>query len=187
MNFLDIILICIVAIFAIRGIYRGLIQEVMSLIAIVFAIFLASEYQHLLTPHLEIYFENSVTINALAYVIIFFGTLIVFWLLAKLIKTFLDIALLGWMDRVAGCLFGAAEGVLVGLILIIFMQSFAADSAWLTESKIAPRAQHLVELLANYAPESMKNTLESRGFHFPSAEEAFDSAKDAMGLNDSGQ
>lgn len=187
MNFLDIILICIVAIFAIRGVYRGLIQEVMSLIAIVLAIFLASEYQHLLTPHLEIYFESSVTINALAYVIIFFGVLIVFWLLARLIRTFLDIVLLGWMDRIAGCLFGIAEGVLVGLILIIFMQSFASESTWLKESTIVPRAQHMVELLANYAPESMKNTLESRGFQFPTAEEAFDSAKDAIGLDDSGQ
>ncbi|MDC0336500.1 CvpA family protein, partial [Pseudodesulfovibrio sp.] len=113
MNFLDIILICIGGIFLIRGFFRGLVQEILSLIAIVLAIYLSSNYQHLLVPHLELYITSDVTVSALSYVTIFFGTLIVFWLLAKLLRSVLEISLLGWIDRAAGALFGAIEGALI--------------------------------------------------------------------------
>lgn len=186
MNFLDIILICIVAIFLIRGFFRGLVQEVMSLAAVVLAIFLASNYQHILVPHLELYINSEITVNALAYVLIFFGTIIVFWLLAKAIRTMLDISLLGWIDRLAGGVFGVIEGVLITLILLMFLQSFAPDSSWIKESQIAPRSQHLLQLVGDLAPQSMREALKSKGFELPSPKEAFDSAKEAIGLDDPG-
>ncbi|QJB57486.1 CvpA family protein [Pseudodesulfovibrio sp. zrk46] len=184
MNFLDIVLVCILAIFMIRGFFRGLVQEVLSLAAVVLAIFLASNYQHLLVPHLELYIESQVTVNALAYVIIFFGTLIIFWLLAKAIRTMLDIVLLGWVDRIAGGVFGIIEGALIALILLMFLQSFAPDSTWLQESKIAPRSQHLLQLVGDLAPNSMREALKSKGFEFPSPQDALNSAKEAIGLDD---
>lgn len=191
MNFLDIVLICIVAIFLIRGFFRGLVQEVISLGAIILAIYLASNYHHLLVPHLEMYIKNEITVGALSYVVIFFGTILVCWLIAKLIKSVLSLSLLGWVDRAAGTLFGAIEGALVGVIILMFLQSFAPESDWLAESYIAPRSQHLVELAGEYAPESMREALKSKGFELPTPEEAMNSAKDmvdsasdAVGLND---
>jgi len=184
MNFLDIILICIVGIFLIRGFFRGLVQEILSLTAIVLAIFLASNYQHLIVPHLELYIKSEITVSALAYVLIFFGTLVVFWLIAKAIRTMLDISLLGWIDRAAGGIFGLLEGVLIGLIILMFLHAFAPKSEWLSESYIAPRSQHMLQLVGDLAPNSVRNALESRGFSFPSAQEAIDSAKEVIGLDD---
>lgn len=191
MNFLDIVLICIVGIFLIRGFFRGLVQEVISLGAILLAIFLASNYQHLLIPHLEMYIKSEITVGALAYVVIFFGTILVCWLIAKLIRSVLSLSLLGWVDRAAGTIFGAIEGVLIALILLMFLQSFAPESNWLAESYIAPRSQHMVELVAEYAPKSMRDALKSKGFTLPTPEEAMGSAKgmvesatDAVGLSD---
>lgn len=183
MNFLDIILICIVSIFLLRGFFRGLVQEVLSLIAIVLAVILASNYQHLVVPHLELYISSEMTVSVLSYVIIFFGTLFVFWLLAKFIKSILDITLLGWIDRLAGGIFGLIEGVLIGLICLMFLQTFMPKSEFLAESYLAPRSQHMVEIMAEYAPESMRDGLKSRGFSLPSPGEMLDSAKDAMGLD----
>lgn len=183
MNFLDIVLICIVAIFAIRGFFRGLVQEVLSLLAVVLAIFLASNYQHLLIPHLELYISSELTVGALAYVIIFFGTIMVFWLLAKAIRSMLEISLLGWVDRITGGIFGSIEGVLIGLILLMFLHSFAPESAWLKESEIAPRSQHLVELAGDYAPQVMRDALKSKGFDIPSPQDALDTAREAIGLD----
>ena len=191
MNFLDIVLICIVAIFLVRGFIRGLVQEVISLGAIILAIYLASNYHHLLIPHLEMYIKNEITVGALSYVVIFFGIILICWLFAKLIKSVLSLSLLGWIDRTTGALFGAIEGVLVGIIILIFMQSFAPKSTWLTESYLAPRSQHLVKLAGEYAPESMRDTLKSKGFVLPTPEEAMNSAKsmvdsatDAVGLGE---
>lgn len=185
MNFLDIILICIVAIFLIRGFFRGLVQEIISLCAVILAIYLAANFQHLLAPHLELYIESTITVSALAYIILFFGTLIVSWLVAKAVRSMLEIALLGWVDRLTGALFGAIEGVLIGLIILMFLQSFAPESTWLTESRIAPRSQHLLEFVGDLTPDSMRDVLRSKGINIPTAQEALDSAKEAVGLDDS--
>ena len=179
MNILDIIIICLLAIFLIRGLFRGLVQEVLSLAAVVLAVYLASSFQHLLVPHLQNYIETQIIVNGLAYGLIFVGTLIVFWLLAKLIKSILDIAMLGWIDRTMGGLFGLLEGVLISLILLMFIQSFAPQSAWLKESYLAPRSQHLVRMVGDLAPKSLRESL-----HLPSAEEAVNTARETLGLDD---
>lgn len=187
MNFLDIILICIVGIFLVRGLLKGLVQEVLSLLALFLAVFLAANFKGVLIPHLKLYIGNETTVSALAYVIIFFGTLIVFWLLAKFLRSMLDISLLGWVDRGAGGLFGLIEGVVIGLIVLMFLQSFAPDSAWLKESYLAPRSGHLMEVVGDLTPDSMRDMLRSTGIELPSSQEALDSAKDAMGLEDEPQ
>ena len=183
MNFLDIILVGILCLFLFRGFFRGLVQEVLSLIAIVLAVVLASKYQHLVAPHLELYITNEMTVSVLSYVLIFIATIIVLWLLAKVIRSILEIALLGWVDRLAGAIFGLAEGILIGLICLMFLQTFAPNSDFLNESYLAPRAQHMVELLSEHAPESMRDTLKAKGFNIPSPQETLDSAKEAIGLD----
>lgn len=183
MNFLDIILVGILCLFLLRGFFRGLVQEIMSLIAIILAVVLASNYHHLVVPHLELYIVSEMTVSVLSYVLIFLATLIAFWLIAKFIRSVLEISLLGWVDRLAGGIFGLLEGILIGLICLMFLQTFAPESDFLNKSYLAPRAQHMVELLSELAPESMRDTLKTKGFNLPSPQEALDSAKEAIGLD----
>jgi membrane protein required for colicin V production len=180
MNFLDIILICIIGVFALRGFFRGLVQEVISLISIVLAIYLASSFHQLLTPHLELHIESQATVTALSYTIIFFGTLIVCWLIAKGVRTVLKITLLGWLDRITGAFFGVAEGVLIGLILLMGFQSLAPNSAWYMESKIAPRVQHMMDKVDDLTPDSMKDLFQTSGVTLPSSNDLLDSAQNAV-------
>lgn len=187
MNILDIVLICVAGIFLIRGLLKGLVQEVLSLTALLLAVYLAFNFRHILTPHLQLYISNETTVNALAFVTLFFGTLIVFWLLAKFAKSMLDITLLGWIDRGAGGLFGLIEGAVIGLIILMFLQSFAPESSWLKESYLAPRSGHLVELFGDMTPDSMRDMIKDTGLKLPSTDEALDSAKDAIGLDDTSQ
>ncbi|MGE4192170.1 MAG: CvpA family protein [Pseudodesulfovibrio sp.] len=150
MNFLDIILICIILLFLIRGFFRGLVQEVLSLIAILLAFFLASRFDDVLAPYLKAYIESDVTVGALSYTLIFVATLIVVWLLTKLLKSVLELSLLGWIDRTAGGVFGLLEGVLICMVGLLFLQTFAPKSDILNESFIAPRTRHMVEALHDY-------------------------------------
>lgn len=168
MNFLDIILICIIALFILRGFFRGLVQEVLSLIAVVLAIYLASRFDDVLSPHLKLYIESDITVSALSYFLIFIGTLVVVWLLTKLIRSVLEISLLGWIDRTLGGVFGLLEGALICLVGLMFLQTFAPGSDILNESSIAPRAQHLVSKMSEYVD----------------LPQALDSAKTALGISD---
>jgi len=168
MNFLDIILICIVALFLLRGLFRGLVQEVLSLIAVVLAIYLASRFDDALAPHLKLYITSDITVSALSYSLIFIGTLVVVWLLTKLIRSMLEISLLGWVDRTLGGVFGLLEGVLICLVGLMFLQTFAPGADILKESYIAPKAQYMVTRMNDF-------------FDLP---EALDSAKSALGIRE---
>lgn len=170
MNFLDIILVCIAALFLLRGFFRGLVQEVLSLIAVVLAVVLASNFSHLLHPHLALYIDSEMTVGVLSYTLIFVGVLVFVWVLAKLIRTALEISLLGWVDRTAGALFGLLEGVLIALVGLVFLQTFAPNADILTQSAIAPRAQYVVDTLGEY-------------IDVPSPQEALDTAKGALGID----
>lgn len=165
MNFLDIILICIVALFLLRGFFRGLVQEVFSLIAIVLAIFLASRFDDMLAPHLRLYIESDITVGALSYTLIFVGTLVLVWLLTKLLRSVLELSLLGWIDRTAGGVFGLAEGVLICLVGLMFLQTFAPKSDILNESWIAPHVRHMVDTLGEYVdlPETLESARDALG------------------------
>lgn len=167
MNFLDIILICVTALFLLRGFFRGLVQEVLSLIAVILAIFLASRFDDVLAPHLKLYIASDITVSALSYSLIFLGTLVVVWLLTKLIRSVLDISLLGWIDRTLGGVFGLLEGVLICLVGLMFLQTFAPRADILTESYIAPKARHMVDTLGEYVdlPEALDSARDALGIH----------------------
>lgn len=167
MNFLDIILICVTALFLLRGFFRGLVQEVLSLIAVVLAIFLASRFDDVLAPHLKLYIASDITVSALSYSLIFIGTLVVVWLITKLIRSVLDISLLGWIDRTLGGVFGLLEGVLICLVGLMFLQTFAPRADLLAESYIAPKAQHMVNTLGEYVdlPEAVDSARNALGIH----------------------
>ena len=182
MNILDIILLCIVAVFAIRGSFRGLVQEVMSLVAIILAVYLAANFNDLVAPHIQLYIDSDLTVGALSYAVVFFGVIAACWILAKFVRSALEISLLGWLDRSLGALFGFIEGVVVGLILLMFLHSFASDAAFLKESTLAPRAEHLMRQIKEYTPQSMQDMIDSGSIELPTAQEAIDSAKEAVGI-----
>ncbi len=168
MNLLDIILIIVAALFLVRGFLRGFVKEVFSLASIGLAYFLATRYNNLLEPHLKLYITNETTIWALSTVIIFIGVLVVCWIIAKLIREFLELALLGWLDRTAGAVFGAAEGVLIALLCLLLLQNYFPNASFMQESTLAPRAKPALDALSDFEPSRLGRTLNKLGL--PDAE-----------------
>lgn len=182
MNWLDTTLLIVLFLFFIRGMFRGLVREILSLLALMIGAFLASEYHGLLTPFLSNYFSGEPVIRAVSYILIFFGTIITFWIIAKIIHSLVDLSLLGWLDRALGAVFGLAEGVLIGLVALLMLQSFMPDAEFLKNSMLAHRAQPLVELLADFTPQTFRDQLKSTGIDIPSTKDV----KDAVGLDSNG-
>ncbi|KAB1440283.1 CvpA family protein [Pseudodesulfovibrio senegalensis] len=182
MNFLDITLIIITVIFLARGFFRGLVKEIISLVSIGLAYFMASRYHEVLSPHLKVYLSSETTIRALSYVLIFFGVLLICWVLAKIIRQFLELALLGWLDRSAGAVFGAAEGALLCLLLLLLLQSFMPDAQFLRDSQIVPHVQPAVDKLADFTPSDVRSTLRGKGINLPTPESIREKADAAVGV-----
>lgn len=163
MNLLDIILIIVAALFLVRGFLRGFVKEVFSLASIGLAYFVATRYNHLLEPHLKLYIANETTVWALSTVLIFIGILVACWIIAKLIREFLELALLGWLDRTAGAAFGAAEGVLVALLALLLLQSYFPNASFVQESTIVPHAQPALKALSDFEPSKIGKALDDMG------------------------
>lgn len=178
MNFLDILFIIIIGIFTTRGFFRGIVREAISLVAIVLAFTLASRYHGVLAPHLGVYISNEATIRGISYVLVFLGVLIVCWLIAKLLRQMLEIALLGWADRLAGLAFGLLEGTIVVLMTLLVLGSFFKNADFMKESIIAPKARPMLGYALKYAPDSFKQTLRDRGLTIPEPPE--DNAPEIM-------
>jgi membrane protein required for colicin V production len=136
MNWLDIVIIVVVALLGFAGLRQGLIRTVFGIAGLIGGIFLAGRYYDELAAFL---FPSGATwANIAAYAIIAVATLVVAgvigWLLAKLV----NFAALGWLDRLVGLILGIViGGLLCAAILAIVVKYYPGMEATINESLIA--------------------------------------------------
>lgn len=119
MNFLDIIFILVLAYGLVRGLIKGLIMELTSFVGVILGMLGARFYSNTLGEYLTQWFDISLTYaKPIAYFIIFFIIVLTCVLLAKLITRLLKIAMLGWLNRFLGGLFGMGKWVLILSVLL---------------------------------------------------------------------
>ncbi len=120
MNYVDIFLLVILVLGAIRGYSKGLIIELFSLIAFFFGLFGAIKFSG---PIAAIFFEGSdfYTIGLVGVFILLFILLsVVINLTAKLIKKGVDLVFLGWIDNALGAILGIVKwGFLVSMLILM--------------------------------------------------------------------
>jgi membrane protein required for colicin V production len=156
---LDIIVLAIVAVAAIAGFMRGLVQEVLSLAAWVFAA-LAVHFLHpALTPPLSGLLKSERITPVFAFVLLLLIPYAAMKLIAANVSGPSDGAILGPVDRVLGFGFGAVKGALIAvfafsLLALGFDQSwgYSGRPRWITDARTYPAAdafsRELVPLIA---------------------------------------
>ncbi len=148
MNAFDIMTIIIVSYCLIRGAFKGLVGEVSGIIGVAAGFYGAYSYYPLITVYGEQWIENSVIRNILAFFLIFCAVLIVIGFAALLIRKFLNLVFLGWVDRTCGLIFGAAKGVLIMSVVFIITTSFFPKSPeFLTKSQLFPYVAKVSEAM----------------------------------------
>jgi membrane protein required for colicin V production len=68
--------------------------------------------------------SNPAYLNIVSYMAVFSVVVIIVGILAVVIKYLLNIAYLGWVDRVSGALFGLLKGGLVSCVVFIVLTAF---------------------------------------------------------------
>ena len=114
MSVVDVAAASVLAIAALRGFWIGLVRELFSLAALAAACFAVRAFTEpvgeRITQAAKI---DPLAGQALGGAAVAVGTIIVVGLLGLVIRRTLRIAGLGLVDRVAGCVLGAAEGAVV--------------------------------------------------------------------------
>ncbi len=153
MNTLDIIIICTLMFFIIRGIFRGFIREITSLAGVLIAIWTANKFQPQLTLILKNYLSSFPFLPLVSFAIIFASVIILSIIAAILLKKIVHKILLGWIDRIFGGGIAALKALILTYLVIILLTFFLPSKAPLiARSKLAPLIvssyQALVELIS---------------------------------------
>jgi membrane protein required for colicin V production len=151
MNSLDWMLLAPLLVSGLLGVWRGVVREVMSVLAWVTGVVLAGRFAADLAQLLPI--NGDVLPHAVAWVLILLAVLIAAGLLARLLKQLLSVAGLGLADRLLGGVFGLVRGtmVLMLIVLLIGLTPFKTYPIW-TSSQVVPLVQLLLEIVKPVLP-----------------------------------
>lgn len=133
---LDIAIAALILLSAIIGLVRGLVKEVLSLVAwaaaFIVAIFFSAELGEILPGT----WGSSALRQALAFVILFVGALVIAGILQWLIGQLVESTGLSGTDRVLGFLFGSVRGLLIALVALIGLEQIAGEAPWWQEARL---------------------------------------------------
>jgi membrane protein required for colicin V production len=151
MNSLDWMLLAPLLVSSLLGVWRGVVREVMSVLAWVTGVVLAGRFAADLARKLPL--SGDVLPHAVAWVLILLLVLILVGLLAGLLKQLLSVAGLGLVDRLFGGVFGLVRGamVLMLLVLLIGLTPFKTYPIW-TSSQVVPAVQMLLGIVKPVLP-----------------------------------
>ena len=163
MNPFDILILVILGYSLVRGLFRGLVKEVSSLIGVLGGFYAAYTYYKVLAGLLAGLIHDTSYLNILSFLIIFCGVLIIVGVLGVIIKYLLNIAFLGWVDRIGGVVFGVLKGILIVSILFITLTAFLPKgTAFIKNSELAPHVSRISEKLAEVISKEMKLDFEAK-------------------------
>lgn len=146
MNWLDLILIIILGIAAVRGFFRGFIIEACSLLGLVVGIWAGV---HLNTRAAQ-WIGLDPGQEVLSFIIVFLAVLIGAHLIGKALTKVIDIAQLSLPNKLAGVVFGIVRSAFVLSVLLNIL--FAKEAAAWTPKQVPREGSALYEPLRAFAP-----------------------------------
>ena len=157
MNLFDFILIIILVYCFIRGIFRGLLKEISSLIGVLGGFYAAYTHYKQAGIYLKRWITDPNYINILSFLIIFICIFLIISILGIIIKYILKIVFLGWVDRVFGGVFGILKGILIGSVLLIVFTAFlSSDSGMIKNSRLSKHVAIISDKMISVAPKELR-------------------------------
>ncbi len=136
MNWLDLVILVIVAIATFYGLRIGIIKAILSLAGLIVGILLAGRYYAPLAERLTFITQDNVA-NGVAFAIILIGVMIIAGIAAALLKWAASVVMLGWVNHLGGAVFGLLLGaILSGALLTIWVKFLSAPEI-INESNLA--------------------------------------------------
>jgi membrane protein required for colicin V production len=159
MNLLDISILIIVTLTTIRGIFRGIIQEAATILGIIASFFGASYYYKNLALWLARFVPNhKILLEIFCFLLIIALSMFLFHLLAMMLRGAIRLALLGWLDRILGGLFGLIKGAVIIFFLVTILMLFHPQSGPIVkDSRFFPSILNLTTKLTFLIPDKIKD------------------------------
>ncbi|MBF0257623.1 MAG: CvpA family protein [Desulfamplus sp.] len=164
MNGMDIFIIIVISFGLIRGFFRGFIREVASIIGVMAGFYGAYTYYRVLAIYLEPWIKNWGAYGNIACFCLLFCLIVSMTaIMAHIIKEFLKIVFLGWVDKLFGMVFGAFKGLLVASVVFIMFTAFLpGEPEFITKSTLTPYVAHVSEMATIFISRELKGDLKAK-------------------------
>jgi len=116
-NYLDYILLAIIALSFLWGLIRGIFSETFAILTWVVAFIVSVAFSSIVQKHIAQYPIHKAMIEPLTYLVIFVTVLVVGGLINYILST-LFVHKKSWPNRLIGCLIGFVRGFLIVLIIV---------------------------------------------------------------------
>lgn len=145
MNWVDYVILAIIAISALISLVRGFVREVISILVWIAAFWLAILFARPLSGSLSRYIDSPTLQVAAAFTVIFVGTLLVGALVNYLAGLLVGKTGLSGTDRALGVVFGAGRGlIIVALLILALGLTSVPRERWWSESVMVEHLQPAV-------------------------------------------
>ncbi|MET3790562.1 CvpA family protein [Aquamicrobium terrae] len=161
---LDGILVGFTLVSAMLAMVRGFSREVLSIASWAASAAAAYFFYKPVLPYVQPYIENEKIAMAAAAAIVFVIALIVVTVITMKIADFIIDSRIGALDRTLGFLYGAARGILVVAVGLLFFNWLAGDRApaWVADAKSRPLLESVGAKLESLLPEDPENAILKR-------------------------
>lgn len=120
---IDVAFLIFILIAVIKGFRKGLIVGIFSLIAFVIGLAAALKLSVVVADYLETHLiENSRWLPFISFFLVFIAVVLLVSLGARLIRSVVKIAMLGWLDRLAGIVFFVVLYTFIFSILLFYAE-----------------------------------------------------------------
>ncbi len=124
MNWLDIVIILVIAFFALSAFKTGLIREVVTLVSVVVGVIVAGLFYDNLARDVLVFIDNEKTALIVGFLVLLGAIYLAGQLIAVMLKQVAAVLLLGWADHIGGALFGLLKGLIVVEVLLILLVTY---------------------------------------------------------------
>ena len=119
--FIDLIFILLMIMAVVKGLQRGLIVAVFSMIGFVVGLIAAVKFSTVVAAWLD----DSINVSArwlpfLSFVLVFIVVILLVRLLAKVVESTIELAMLGWVNRIGGAIMYAVMYMMIFSVILFF-------------------------------------------------------------------
>jgi membrane protein required for colicin V production len=161
---LDGVLVGFTLVSAMLAMVRGFSREILSIASWAAAAAAAFFFYPYVLPYVQPYIDNDKIAMAASAGVVFLVALIVVTLITMRIADFIIDSRVGALDRTLGFLYGAARGILVVAVALLFFNWLAGAKApaWIANAKSKPLLESIGAKLESLLPEDPENAILKR-------------------------
>ena len=163
MNAFDLLIITILVFCIIRGVFRGLVKEISSLIGVLGGFYAGYTYYADVSVILFKWISTPSYRYIASFLTIFFLVFFIISIAGIIIKYLLNITFLNWVDRLFGAVSGIIKGILIVSVLLIVLTAFLPKkNSFIKDSCISPHVTILSENMAKVTPKEIKKNFTNK-------------------------